>query len=126
MNIYQEELLDHYRNPRNRRRIEFPDFSSGHHNPSCGDDILFEGTFEQGVLARVGFQGSGCVISQGLASMLSQKVTGMSVGDILLLNSEDVKKIIGMTLGPNRLRCALLPLQALHEGVRVYVATQGE
>lgn len=125
MNLYQEELRDHYQNPRYKKELACPDFSSGHYNPSCGDEVFFAGTVANGSITDIGFQGRGCVISQGLSSMLAQKVIGLSVQDILAFTSEDIQQMIGMSLGPNRLRCALLPLEALQEGVRAYVTKKG-
>ena len=121
-NIYQEELMDHYKYPRNRKKIEKPDFESGQHNPSCGDSVQVEGKVEKdekGVLRIVdlGFSGSGCVISQAATSMLTQKCKGKSVDEVLAMTKDDILKMLGIELGPTRMRCALLCLHALKEGL---------
>lgn len=112
-NLYQEILMDHYRHPRNREKLENPDFSSASHNPSCGDSVQFAGTLKNGIIEKLTFQGVGCVISQGMASMLSEKLVGKSIAEIELLDKDYVLTMLGMQLGPTRLKCALLPLQAI-------------
>ena len=118
--LYQEQLNDHYRTPRNRGRIDSPSFSSGQYNPSCGDTVLIEGLIQGDVVTRVLFDGSGCVISQATASLLTEKVIGLSCDAIGKMDSETITNLIGMALGPVRLKCALLPLLALQAGIVNY------
>jgi nitrogen fixation NifU-like protein len=120
--LYQHQLMDHYRNPRNQGALEGPDFKSGLFNPSCGDSVAIEGVITDHVITRVAFQGSGCVVSQATASLLTQAVKGKAVHEIMLLDSSWITQLIGIELGPVRLKCALLPLEALHEGIRQYKA----
>lgn len=116
-NVYQEMLMDHYRHPRNRGSLEDADFSSAIHNPSCGDTVQFEGRVQNESVVTIAFQGKGCVISQGIASMLTEKLAGKAKKEILSLDKDFVLDMLGMQLGPTRLKCALLPLQALQEGI---------
>ena len=116
-NLYQEILMDHYRHPRNRESLESPDFSSMSHNPSCGDSVQFEGMVSNGCIEKLAFQGTGCVISQAMASILSEKLVGKAMSEVQLLDKDYVLGILGMQLGPTRLKCAMLPLQALNEGL---------
>ena len=118
MKLYQELLMDHYQHPRNKGRIKNPDFSTADYNPSCGDSIAFEGTIKNNCLVEVAFTGKGCVISQATASLLSEWATGKTLTEVTALTADDVQKMIGMELGPMRLRCALLPLQVLQQGIR--------
>lgn len=122
-NIYQERLMDHYKHPKNRKRIEKPDFSSGQQNPSCGDSILIEGKLKKSedgtiVINDLGFEGSGCVISQASASILTQHCIGKSVETILNMNKDDIIKLVKIPLGPNRIKCALLSLEALKASLK--------
>jgi len=120
-NIYQAILLDHYRNPRNRGELEKPDFSSGGDNPSCGDSIAFQGRVKDGKLVAVAFTGSGCVISQATASLLAEYVLNKKLVEIVVLDKDFVLSMIGMQqLGPIRIKCALLSLQALQKGIINY------
>ncbi len=115
--FYQKILMDHFKNPRNKHVVENHNFDSGENNPSCGDSVSITGRIENGTIQELGFQGSGCVISMASASMLTDKCKGMTVDEVLALTKEDILKMIGMTLGPNRLHCALLPLEALRKAL---------
>ena len=124
MNLYQDALIDHYRNPRNRGILEHPDFQSGEDNPSCGDSVSMYGQVQNGKLVAVSFQGSGCVISQAAASMLTQKVLGMNLHEIMKIDAAFMRQLVAIELGPTRVRCALLALEALQKGVREYLNAQ--
>lgn len=116
--LYQQELMDHYRFPRNRGTLENPTFCHDELNPSCGDKITMAGVVKEGVLVEVKFTGTGCVISQAAASMLTEEVLKMSVADIQHLSGTLMKELVGVPLGPTRFKCALLSLQVLQEGLR--------
>jgi len=120
MKLYQEQLMDHYRNPRHRTTLEAPDFTSAEHNPSCGDSVSFQGSVALGHITALAFQGKGCVISQGASSMLAAHCTKLLIDDIAKLDKEFMLTLVGIPLGPTRLRCALLPLQALQQGIADY------
>ena len=120
MNLYKEELTDHYRNPRNKGTLQEPDFASIQHNPSCGDSISWQGRIQAGIITALAFEGKGCVISQGASSMLSGAVLGQSRAYIMQLDSVFMRELIGLELGPTRLRCVLLPLEALQQGIIAY------
>lgn len=125
MNLYQALLMDHYKNPRNQGRLPAPDFVSEEHNPSCGDQVRMEGMLEGDVIIKIVFEGKGCVISQATASLLTVHVVGFSRAMIESMDSTSIQKLIGMELGPTRLKCALLPLHALQQGLlRYYLAHQ--
>lgn len=121
MNLYQEKLMDHYRFSCNKGRLAAPDFTSEEHNPSCGDSVSFQGKIVDGRLNEVVFEGKGCVISQATASMLSQDCKGKAVADIVALDASYIKSLIGIELGLTRFKCALLPLQALQQGIVSYL-----
>ena len=118
--LYQEILMDHYRYPRNCGSLSRADFSSGSFNPSCGDSVAFSGLIVAGILADVKFLGKGCVISQAAASLLTEQVKHTQLSTIVLMTANHMQTLIGMQLGPTRLRCALLPLEALHKGIEEY------
>lgn len=118
--MYHELLMDHYRHPRHAGHLDHPDFSSGQVNPSCGDSVKFEGMIEHDTITDIAFSGSGCVISQATSSMVSEYVLGKTIDEVLALHKEDIVRLIGVQLGPIRLKCALLALQALHQGLLDY------
>ena len=115
--MYQEELMDHYKYPRNQKKLTRPDFSVSEFNPSCGDRIAIEGMLVNGIINDLGFHGSGCVISQAAASMLVEHCMNKNIEDILKLTKHDIIAMVGLDLGPTRLKCALLALQVLQQGV---------
>lgn len=122
MNIYQQELLDHYHTPRNKGSFERTDFSSAVHNPSCGDSVSFQGLVVDGKIDLLRFEGRGCVISQGIASILTERLKGMDLSAIMALDEQFIKELVGFPIGPTRLKCAMLPLQALQQGIGLYQA----
>jgi nitrogen fixation protein NifU and related proteins len=121
MNIYKAELTDHYRNPRNYGKLDNPDMVSGEYNPSCGDSIEIEAIIKNGIISKVAFTGKGCVISQGLASMLTEAIIGKTIDDILKLNNNFMFDLLGFSVGPNRSKCATLSLEALKNGLLKYL-----
>ena len=122
--LYQENLVEHFKYPQNKKIIPQPDFSVADHNPSCGDRISMQGLIKDGILFDVGFDVSGCVISQAAASMLTELCLGKTIPAILALTSSDMAALVAIPLGPTRLKCAVLSLQALQQGLRDYTAPQ--
>jgi len=122
--IYRERLLEHYHHPRNVGTLEHPDFSSTEYNHSCGDQIQMEGHIHDGILVNLKFVGVGCILSQSVASMLTELCKGKSLQEVLALDKDYIMSLIGMSLGPTRLHCALLPLYALQHGIQAYQKEQ--
>lgn len=121
MNLYHQELIDHYRYPKHRGTLVAPDFCSESYNPSCGDRISWQGHIAQSVITAIAFEGAGCVISQATASMLAQLSLGKSLDNVSEFTKETMLVLVGIELGPTRLKCALLPLETLQAGIAAYV-----
>jgi nitrogen fixation protein NifU and related proteins len=117
MNLYQEKLLDHYKHPRHHGSLEHPTFSVEEYNPSCGDRVIVQGIIDNDILQQARFTGTGCVISQAATSILLDTVVGQPIDVISNLTHNDILKLIGIALGPTRIRCALLGLEALIKGI---------
>lgn len=117
MDIYQEEILEHYRHPHHSGKIDNADIEQDEYNSLCGDKLRFYLNIEKGKVSEVAFEGSGCAISQAAASMLLDEIEGMSVEKVQQLQKEDVLELLGIELGPTRLKCALLSLQGVTKGV---------
>ena len=117
MNFYKEELLDHYYHPRNRQRLEKPDFCSGQVNPSCGDSVEMAGHLFNGSIQKLAFTGAGCVISQATASLLTEYAQGKTTQEILHFSQDDLTTLLKIELGPMRFKCAYLSLAALQKGL---------
>ncbi len=116
-NLYREHILDHYGNPRNRGTLEDADISCEWDNPVCGDVVRLDIRLNDGRVSEARFSGQGCVISMASASMLTEEILGRTVEELKALQDKDVFRMLGVTLGPVRARCGLLPLRVLQEGV---------
>jgi nitrogen fixation protein NifU and related proteins len=119
--IYREIILDHYRNPRNKGKLPGADVSIHDSNPLCGDEIDMHLKVEGDKIKDVKFEGRGCAISQASASMLTEMVMGKPLTSIRDLSKDDILENIGLTsLGPARIKCALLSLKVLKLGMVKY------
>lgn len=116
MNIYQEELLDHYENPSNYGELPNPDISHEEDNPLCGDRIRIDLIVEDDTITEVRFSGHGCTISQAAASMLTEEIEGKTLAEVKQISKDDILDMIGIPLGPVRIKCALLALKVLKAG----------
>lgn len=116
--LYQEHILDHYKHPHNRRLMENADIVQRGENVSCGDDmVLYLKWDEAGALADVSFEGFGCAISQSGASMMTDKIKGMTKEELSRFSPEDMYALFGVEISPQREKCALLALSTLREAL---------
>ena len=114
--FYREYILDHYRNPRNFGRLEHADITHEELNPLCGDVVGMDFAVKDGVIEDVRFHGRGCAISQASASLLTERLKGMSLEEARKIGKEDVLDELGIEISPARLKCALLSLKVLKVG----------
>lgn len=120
MDLYREIILDHYKHPRNFGELEKPDAKASEYNATCGDRISIELRVNASTRQRIKdicFSGEGCAISMASASMLTEKVTGMRLKDVLALGTNDIVNMLGTELTPSRTKCALLPLEVLQKAI---------
>jgi len=115
MNIYRDIILDHYHHPHNQGKIKNPDKSITVINPLCGDKIEMMTIFNKDKVREIKFINKGCVISQASASMLTDYVKNRSKQELKKLDSKFIIKMLGIDLGINRIKCALLSLEALQK-----------
>lgn len=115
--LFRENILEHYQHPRCHGTLEDADVSYEDANPLCGDRIRMDVRLRDGRLEQVRFSGHGCSISQAAASMLCEHVEGRTLDEVKKLTREDVLDMLGIELGPVRLKCALLALKTLKAGV---------
>lgn len=118
--MYQENILEHYKNPRNRGRIEKATVQHHEYNPLCGDEIDLFLVIKDNVIVDVKFDGHGCAISQASASMLTDEIKGKALDEIKKVTKEKILEMLGIELSPVRLKCALLSLDTLRNSVRIY------
>lgn len=116
--MYRENILDHYKNPRNHGVLDPADYSYEDDNPLCGDRIRIDvrvGADQR--ITNVAFTGKGCAISQASASMLTEEILGKTLDEVKQISKERVLELLGIPLGPTRVKCALLSLKVLKAGV---------
>ena len=112
--LYRENILEHYKQPRNFGELEVPDLEFEDNNPLCGDElkVQLQGRRRRPV-TDVRFSGHGCAISQASASMASEEVVGMPVEDLIRLDRDFVLDLLGIEISATRMKCALLTLKVL-------------
>ena len=116
--LYREVIIDHYKNPGYRGRLDPHDIQFEDSNPLCGDHIeITLRTNENGQITDARFDGHGCAISQASADLLVESVIGRPLEEVKQLNRGYVLEMLGIDLGPVRLKCALLSLKVLKAGV---------
>ena len=116
--MYKENILDHSQHPHNVGALAKCTIQHREFNPRCGDDIeFFLVTDERGIVTKTSFVGKGCAISQASASMLSDVLVGKSLSEIAAMGQKDILEMLGIAVGPSRLKCALLSLKAVQKGI---------
>lgn len=116
--LYRELIIDRYKNPQYRGILEPNDITFEDDNPLCGDHIRIDlrvGGDRR--VVEVAFDGHGCAISQASADLLLESILGKTLDEVKRLNKQDVLDMLGIELGPVRLKCALLSLKVLKAGV---------
>ncbi|MBA2427347.1 MAG: SUF system NifU family Fe-S cluster assembly protein [Actinobacteria bacterium] len=132
--LYKEVILDHYRAPRNKGRLDPHDVVLERNNPLCGDEIELFLRFDGDTVEGIAFEGKGCSISQASASMMTEKIQGLSAKESGAL-AESIKAMMageeegdpdalgdlvalkGVVKYPVRIKCALLGWNTLLEGL---------
>lgn len=122
-NLYSEMILEYYKFPKNKRRLENPDVYNKSHNPLCGDkcEIFVKLDDSKTILETVTFDGEGCAISIASASILTKLTKGLTLKEALDFDKDELLETIGIELSPNRLKCALLGLDTLKNGIRAHI-----
>ncbi len=116
--MYQENILDHYKNPRNFGEMKEPDIAARDNNPLCGDELaLYLKLGSDGRVEDVKFQGRGCAISQASASMLTLMLKGKTLEEARAIDQDRILKALGIPISPVRIKCALLSLHVLKSGL---------
>ena len=134
--LYQELILEHYRNPRNKAELEEKTVEIHMANPVCGDEIRLQLRIEGDRIEEAKFLGSGCSISQASVSMMTARLQGSSLGEAdelakrftdMMHGDEsasrekslgDLRSLQGVSKFPVRIKCALLGFDALQEALK--------
>jgi nitrogen fixation NifU-like protein len=112
--LYREQILEHYKRPRNWGELDEPDLEFFDTNPLCGDELKVQiKVGDDNTVSEVRFSGHGCAISQASASMASDELIGMPVSKLLELDRDFVLDLLGIDISATRMKCALLSLKVI-------------
>lgn len=116
--LYRETIIDRYKNPHHRGKLDPHHYSFADENPLCGDHIQIDVRLDaNGRVSEATFDGHGCAISQASADLLIDDILGKTIEEAKALTKTDLLDLIGLELGPVRLKCALLSLKVLKAGI---------
>lgn len=118
MDLYAENILDHYKHPRGKGTLPSPTVSHEEVNHSCGDMLTVHLLIQDDVVRALAWEGTGCAISQAGMSILSEELTGKTMEEIEKLSEKDIRTLLGVPIGPRRFKCALLSLHTLKNALR--------
>jgi nitrogen fixation NifU-like protein len=120
--MYRQQILDHYKSPRNYGELEDPTFTHVGENPMCGDTIEMDVVLDdaESTIERVAFRGDGCAISQASASMLSEQLQGMPIEELQEMDRDDIVEMLGVEVSPMRIKCAVLAEKVAQDGADIY------
>lgn len=117
MNIYQENVLDHYKNPHHHGHLADATATVEQSNPLCGDRLVIQVEIDGTTLEGYRFTGEGCAISIAAASMLGGLAEGRALAEIRAIRDDNLLAELGVPLSPTRTKCALLALSGLRRAV---------
>lgn len=116
--IYREYILDLYKNPHNFGILDNPTHKSEENNPMCGDKINISLELKDGKVKDIKFDGEGCAISMASASLVTDKIKDMPAEQVKNLGSDFILQLMRIPIGPTRMKCALLPLEAIKKALK--------
>lgn len=121
MNIYQEQILEHYENPRNTSSLKQTNSQVKVKNILCGDEIVLQAFIKDNKITAISHTTKGCAIAQASISILSEYAKDKSIDQLRKMEKKDMIRLLGgITLGPNRVKCALLGFEALQKLLIAY------
>ncbi len=119
--MYQEQILDHYKNPRNTGIIGNATVHHHEKNPLCGDELdVYLLIDDDKNIADVKIQARGCAISTASASMMADKIKGKNIDEIRKMKKEDVLEMLGIPISAARLKCAILSLDTFKNAIVIF------
>ena len=110
--LYQEIIIDHYKNPNNRGVIE-GGLDAGEANMLCGDKLKISAKIENGIIKEAKFEGGGCAISMAAVDLLLDEIIGKKLSEVKKMSGAKIEEMLGVQLTPARKKCAYLGLEVL-------------
>ncbi|HIJ11092.1 TPA: SUF system NifU family Fe-S cluster assembly protein [Candidatus Woesearchaeota archaeon] len=120
LELYQENVMDHYKNPRGKKVMENATFSYTENNPLCGDEVTFYVRLDGDIIEEITFTGHGCAISLASASLLIEYLKGKEVDAIKEVTDDKIKALLGVPISHTRIKCALLSQKTVQKGLEEY------
>lgn len=120
MDLFAQNIMDHYKNPRNKKRLEKPTSSSDEANYSCGDTIVADIIVDNDIVTHITFDGGGCSISQAAMSILTEHLKGKTIEEVLALTEKELIELLGIPINVRRRKCALLGLLSIKNAILKY------
>jgi nitrogen fixation NifU-like protein len=117
-NLYREELMEIYKHPQNRGKMQNPSVEVVKKNPICGDELGLQLKVEDGVIKDAKFEGLGCAVSVISSEILMENLIGKTVSEAAAISKEDLLNMLGMNLSTSRVKCATLILDALENAIK--------
>jgi nitrogen fixation NifU-like protein len=108
MDLYREEILDHYKQPRHFGPLDGFNLKEADQNSSCGDSLAMGVKIKNGKIIDIKFTGSGCAVSMAAASMLTEMLLGKTLTQAAKVDEAAILKRLGIPISLTRQRCALL------------------
>jgi len=118
--IYREQLMEHYKNPQNRGKMDNAQVEVVGNNPLCGDEISMQLKVEDSKIKDIMFDGSACAVTVASSSILTEAIKGKSLEEAKKMSKEELLDLLGVELTTSRVKCASLPLEALHNLIQMY------
>jgi len=116
MKLYKEEILDHYKHPKNFGDLSDKTCEASEANASCGDMLEMYFKVEKGIIKKVKFKGVGCAISTAAASMLTEEIKGKKVKEVLKWKENKMEELMG-EVNVGRIKCVELAFKAMKKGL---------
>lgn len=122
--IYREYLMQHFKNPHNRGIIDSPTVEIVQKNPMCGDIISMQINVSKNVIEDIKFDGAACAVTTASSSILTDAIKGKTLEEVKNIQKEDLMDMLGIDLTTSRVKCAMLPLEAVKNLIREYESRQ--
>ena len=118
VDLYAENILDHYKHPRGKTPVDGATVEHHEINLSCGDELTVSLKLEDGRIKALGWDGSGCAISQAGMSLLFEELEEKTAAEAAAMTKDDIYGLLGVPVGPRRFKCALLGLHTVKNALR--------
>ncbi len=125
MDMYAETILEHYKHPHNYGELPEKDIEHREYNPLCGDSITMRLVMENNKIKDIKFTGRGCAISQAATSLLTDEIKGKTMEEIKKLDRSFVLGLLGVSISPARMKCAMLGIKTLKLAIYEYLIRKG-